>query len=537
MKTTYDNLKWRAEGNSTATFDQMVNKVKSCDSKMLYGISRSFANFLALANTAENHHRIRKLKNSLVRTKSEFGLWPKSDSCSGSIEELIKNEKISADEILEALKTQKVEIVLTAHPTEVNRRTMLQKLRRIGHILEQTDRPAISIYERKQLQNQLQAEISSIWGSDFLRRTKPSPVSEAKSGLVIVETVLWNAIPNFLRKLDDVAKVKLNQSLPLNIAPIKIGSWMGGDRDGNPNVTPEVTLEVSMLSRWMAAALFKSDIISLRTLLSMDQCSDELKAVTISRREPYREVLRHLESRLQSTVEWAESYIQVDNKITLNADSKSFPPLKETKELMEPLLMLHRSLVETGLSEVADGPLVDTIRRVAVFGLSLMPLDIRQESTRHTEALDAITRYLGVGSYSQWNEDSRRNWLQAELTSKRPLLPKGLVLEKHPTIFTPTVVDTLRTFDTIAALYPDSLSAYVISQCQQASDVLAVMLLQRDAGVETLLRVVPLFETLDDLERSAATVEALFSMSIYRGQIAGKQEIMVGYSDSAKVVY
>ena len=202
---------------------------------------------------------------------------------------------------------------------------------------------------------------------------------------------------------------------------------------------------------------------------------------------------------------------------------------------MDPLLILHRSLVETGLSAVADGPLIDTIRRVAVFGLSLMPLDIRQESTRHTEALDAITRFLGIGSYGQWDEATRRNWIQAELTSKRPLLPKNLVFEQYPEFFTSTVIDTLRTFEAAAALQSESLSAYVISQCQQASDILAVMLLQRDAGVTPLLRVVPLFETLDDLERSAATVDALFSMAIYRGQIAGKQEIMVGYSDSAKV--
>lgn len=521
----------------------MIAKVKECDSKVLYGVSRSFANFLALANTAENYHRIRKLKDSLVKKESEFGLWPKLDSCSGSIEHLINELGTSPDEVLEALITQKVEIVLTAHPTEVNRRTMLQKLRRISTILEQRDRLGHSIYELKQYDSQLLAEISSIWGSDFLRRTKPSPVSEARSGLAIVETVLWTAVPNFLRKLDDVTKAKLNQSLPLNIAPIKIASWMGGDRDGNPNVTPEVTIEVCMLSRWLGATLFKADVIHLRQLLSMHHCSKELEAVTSNRREPYREVLKALEARLEATIKWSESNLseykkkKPDWKETPHSSSSSSTilPLKHSKDLMDPLLILHRSLVETGLSAVADGPLIDTIRRVAVFGLSLMPLDIRQESTRHTEALDAITRFLGIGSYGQWDEATRRNWIQAELTSKRPLLPKNLVFEQYPEFFTSTVIDTLRTFEAAATLQSESLSAYVISQCQQASDILAVMLLQKDAGVTPLLRVVPLFETLDDLERSAATVDALFSMAIYRGQIAGKQEIMVGYSDSAKV--
>jgi len=518
----------------------MIAKVKECDSKVLYGVSRSFANFLALANTAENYHRIRKLKDSLMKKESEFGLWPKHDSCSGSIEHLVNDLDISPDAVLEALNSQKVEIVLTAHPTEVNRRTMLQKLRRISSILEQRDGMGHSIYELKQYDSQLLAEISSIWGSDFLRRSKPSPVNEARSGLAIVETVLWTAVPNFLRKLDDVTKAKLNQSLPLNIAPIKIASWMGGDRDGNPNVTPEVTIEVCMLSRWLGATLFKADIIHLRQLLSMHYCSKELEAMTSNRREPYREVLKTLEARLEATIKWSESHL-TEHKKTKKLDwketsiSSTILPLKHSKELMEPLLMIHRSLVETGLSAVADGPLIDTIRRVAVFGLSLMPLDIRQESTRHTEALDAITRFLGIGSYGQWDEATRRNWIQAELTTKRPLLPKNIVFENHPEFFTSTVIDTLRTFEAAASLQSDSLSAYVISQCQQASDILAVILLQKDAGVTPLLRVVPLFETLDDLERSAATVDALFSMAIYRGQIAGKQEIMVGYSDSAKV--
>jgi len=199
---------------------------------------------------------------------------------------------------------------------------------------------------------------------------------------------------------------------------------------------------------------------------------------------------------------------------------------------MDPLLMLHRSLAEIGNAEVADGLLVDTIRRCAAFGLSLMPLDIRQESTRHTEALDAITKHLGLGSYLEWDELKRRVWLETELASMRPLLPKGCDITSIG--FSPTVVDTLKTFELAAQLGSDALGAYVISQCQQASDVLAVAMLQMDAGVNPPLRVVPLFETLDDLERSADTVEALFSMPVYLKHIKGHQEIMVGYSDSAK---
>lgn len=512
----------------------MVASVRDYDAQKLLNISRAFSNFLALANSAENHHRIRRLRASLNASGSEYGLWPKDDSCAGSIQALLKNG-ISPESISRALDTQKVEIVLTAHPTEVNRRTMLRKHRRVKEILEQRDRNDLPVYERKRLNEELRSEIASIWESDDLRRTKPTPVDEARSGLAIVENVLWDAVPSFLRKLDDVAQKELKKGLKLTCAPIKIASWMGGDRDGNPNVTPEVTLEVSLLSRWVAATLYKEDIKELRASLSMKACSPAVSALANNAREPYREILKQLERRLQATINWTESALLKEDYVGGVHDrisAEDVAPLVKARELAEPLHLLHASLVSVGMESIANGALLDTIRRVAVFGTTLTPLDLRQESTRHSEALDSITKYLGVGSYIQWDENTRRNWLLTELNSRRPLLPRGA--DYQALGFSPTVIDTLRTFDLISQLDNESLGAYVISQCQQASDVLAVVLLQQEAGVKQALRVVPLFETLDDLERSGDTVEALFSMAGYRGRIQNKQEIMVGYSDSAK---
>ena len=357
-------------------------------------------------------------------------------------------------------------------------------------------------------------------------RSKPSPVDEAKGGFAIVENVLWKAVPNFLRRLNDVFETKVGSPLPLTISPIKIASWMGGDRDGNPNVTPEITLEVSMLGRWMAASLFKADLAALRVELTLKSGSEELKAFTNNAYEPYRFLLKNLESRLQATMDWTLSQLKPGGL------APTTPPLLRNSDLMDPLLLMHRSLVETHHADIADGKLTDVIRKVAAFGLQLMPLDIRQESGRHTEALDAITNYLGIGSYKKWDEIARRKWLEEQLSSRRPLLSRGKKLTSYG--FPSTVVDTLRTFELIARLEPESLGAYVISHCQQASDVMAVALLQQDAGVEQPLRVVPLFETLDDLQRSAPTIDALFSSTVYRSLINNKHEIMVGYSDSAK---
>ena len=420
-------------------------------------------------------------------------------------------------------------LLRTAHPTEVNRRTMLRKHQRIKEALEQQDRPDLLEYERRQLAEQLRAEVLSIWNSDALMRSKPSPLDEARGGFAIVENVLWYSVPNYLRKLDDALKQEFGKSLPLTISPIKIASWMGGDRDGNPNVTPEITLEVSMMSRWTAASLFKTDIKELKNNLSFRHASAELIAATNGHREPYRVLMKGLEARLEATMEWSAARIKGDK---WEAAAGAPQPLILAEDLLNPLMMMHRSLIETGMGAAADGSLADTIRRVATFGLALMPLDIRQESTRHTEALTAITSFLGLGNYSSWTEAERCAWLSTELTSKRPLLPRGRSLSSLE--FSPTVLDTLRTFELAASLEHGSLGAYVISQCQRASDVMAVLLLQQDAGVSPNLRVVPLFETHEDLENSPATVDALFSNKAYTSRIHGKQEIMVGYSDSAK---
>jgi phosphoenolpyruvate carboxylase len=520
-------FQWRQSPDSSHILDDMVKEVKSFNADKLIGVTRAFSHFLALANSAENHHRVRRLRERLLDSGLDSALPMKVDSFAGTVYRLKDELGISAEDIHRAISTQYLEIVLTAHPTEVNRRTTIQKHQRIFNIIDQLDRCDLTPYERRQHMKDLNAQISSIWDSDELRRAKPGPVKEAQSGLAVVENVLWNAVPKYLRKVDDILKQQIGKPLPLGCSPIKVASWMGGDRDGNPNVTAEITFEVSMMSRWLAATLFKADIIKLRSELSILPASKELKEATGNSREPYRFLLRQLEAKLEATIEWTDNLIKNPKHIS------NLKPMLKNSELMDALMILHRSLIETKHEDLADGMLTDVIRKVAAFGLSLLPMDIRQESTRHSEALDAITRYLGVGSYLQWDEATRRNWLQLELTSKRPLLPR-LDDGGESLGFSPTVVDTLKTFNMIARMEEGSLGAYVISQCQQASDILAVALLQQDAGGNPPLRVVPLFETLDDLERSAATVDALFSISTYRGRIANKQEIMVGYSDSAK---
>lgn len=183
-------------------------------------------------------------------------------------------------------------------------------------------------------------------------------------------------------------------------------------------------------------------------------------------------------------------------------------PIVDTNELATPLQIIHESLSTSGYSDVADGLLIDIIRRVAVFGLTLAPLDLRQESSRHTEALDAVTRYLGIGAYAQWDEPTRINWLQNELSGKRPLFRTR---DLDSLGFSATTMDTLRTLEVAAGAGSGSLGAYVISQARSASDVLAVMLLQKQFGMTlakgNAMRVVPLFETLVDLTNAPGLMQ------------------------------
>jgi phosphoenolpyruvate carboxylase len=233
--------------------------------------------------------------------------------------------------------------------------------------------------------------------------------------------------------------------------------------------------------------------------------------------------------KLENTKRWAEE--QLASQVVIKPDVENV--YLSSDDLMDDLQLIHRSLYATDDGIMADGFFTDIIRNVASFGLTMVALDVRQESDRHEEAVDCITRFLGLGSFSQWDEDTKINWLQQQLASPRPLIRSG-VWNDRPDIFTPTSIDTLETFTMIADQYPGSLGAYVISQATSASDVLSVLMLQKDAGVKKPLRVVPLFETLEDLKGATGTMEKLFSLPGYMGEINGKQEVMIGYSDSAK---
>ncbi|MFK4048913.1 phosphoenolpyruvate carboxylase [Acinetobacter venetianus] len=485
-------------------------------------LTRAFSHFLNFANIAEQYNVVRG------RRQAEFDEQAPSPNPLPHLFEKFKTQQINEQQLFQQLCDLKIELVLTAHPTEVSRRTLIQKYDDITDCLSQLDQQKLTPRERQQTLATLKQLISSAWQTDEIRQHRPTPVDEAKWGFATIEQTLWNAVPKFVRELNELTQQHCEQSLPLTVAPIRFASWMGGDRDGNPNVTHKITQEVLWLSRWQAADLYLRDIENLRWELSIQHCSDELaEALGEPHPEPYREYLRETRERLKAT-----RYCLGQRLQGLEADDRNI--IRHKDELLQPLLLCYRSLVDSNLAEIANGQLLDFIYRVNCFGIELLKLDIRQESGRHRQAISAITEYLGLGNFESWTEQARQNFLIQELQSKRPLLPKYLNEPEGSLIQHPDVLEVFATMRTLAEQPPESLGAYIISMAEYPSDVLAVLLLQKEAGIQQPLRVVPLFETLKDLDGAAKTMDTLFSMHWYKQHINAKHEVMIGYSDSAK---
>ncbi|NOI16188.1 phosphoenolpyruvate carboxylase [Vibrio hepatarius] len=491
--------------------ESLIEEIKSLPNDQLTPVAHAFNQFLNLTNMAEQYHTISRHCDAHVC---------EPDAINSLFSKLSQN-KISKLDTAQAVRDLNIELVLTAHPTEITRRTMIHKLVKINKCLSKLELSDLSPKERQKTERRLEQLIAQSWHSDTIRKQRPTPLDEAKWGFAVVENSLWEAVPDFLREMDVRLKDYLGEGLPIDARPVHFSSWMGGDRDGNPFVTHTVTREVMLLSRWKAADLYLSDVNELVSELSMTRCNDAVRALAgEDEHEPYRAVLKGLRSLLTETKEILDAKIN-GQKLAVKA------PLQRVEQLWEPLYACYQSLHECGMGIIADGSLLDTLRRIKAFGVHLVRLDIRQESTRHSDVLSELTRYLGIGDYDQWSEQDKIAFLTNELASKRPLLPR----DWQPSEPVKEVLDTCK----IIALQPrEAFGAYVISMARTASDVLAVHLLLQESGCPYRMDVCPLFETLDDLNNAESVIKQLMSIDLYRGFIQNHQMVMIGYSDSAK---
>jgi phosphoenolpyruvate carboxylase len=520
------NLSKRAHNGSDADKAELIGVLKELKDNELVPVARGFSQFLNLANIAEQQHTLS------WRRAEDDGVDAILDDVFSAVLNKVKGAKLNKE-----LSQIDIELVLTAHPTEIIRRTLIKKYDEIVEVLQILDDIRDNHPKRHEYHQQLNNLIAEIWRSDEIRQQRPTAVDEAKWGFAVIENSLWQAIPNLMRELDHKLVLQGEKTLGLDVCPIHFASWMGGDRDGNPNVTANVTGEVLYLARWMAADLYLRDLSELSTQLSMVQASDELKAWVGESSEPYRECLNALKKQLQQTKIWAAESARLKSH-------SSLPHLSELESLYNPLVLCYNSLCETGMEGIANRDLLDVIRRLACFGLTLTRLDIRQESSRHSQVVAELCDFYQLGDYESWDEEQKQQFLLRELENKRPLLPKQAdtcdlnnSLEKSDESFwqpSDDCSEVLKTMQVIAEQGDKGIANYIISMASEPSDILSVALLLKASGVERRLPIVPLFETLDDLQFAAERMNKLFSLPWYKQYCGLDQQVMIGYSDSAK---
>ena len=491
------------QGDATCS-EELKETFKTMSDSDLLTVGRAFAQFLNLGNIAEQ----------------EYNAAMNVDASIDALFKHLDKAELTADKVQDAVAKLNIDLVLTAHPTEVTRRTLIHKHKELANCLQAIHQESLNDVERKKIETRIADLIAQAWHTEEIRSVRPTPVDEARWGFSVIENSLWEAVPDFMRELDGRLNEDYKVSLPLDASPVQFSSWMGGDRDGNPFVTSKVTEQVLLLARKRAAKLFAIDLDRLQVELSMYDCNDALREKVGDANEPYRALLRPLVDKFIATRDGISDYLAGKNPDTSNW-------VESDDELIEPLMLCYQSLLDCGMQVVANGLLLDTIRRARVFGIHLLRLDVRQDSERHADVFSELTRYLGLGDYAQWSEADKQAFLLRELGSKRPLFPAQWDASDD-------VKEVLDTCKVIAKHSKHGFGIYIISMASEPSDVMAVQLLLQESGVDWPMPVAPLFETLDDLNNSPDVMRKLLSIDWYRGYVKGRQFVMIGYSDSAK---
>ncbi|AFT96814.1 phosphoenolpyruvate carboxylase [Alteromonas macleodii str. 'Balearic Sea AD45'] len=491
------------QGDATCS-EELKETFKTMSDSDLLTVGRAFAQFLNLGNIAEQ----------------EYNAAMNVDASIDALFKHLDKAELTAEKVQDAVAKLNIDLVLTAHPTEVTRRTLIHKHKELANCLQAIHQESLSDVERKKIETRIADLIAQAWHTEEIRSVRPTPVDEARWGFSVIENSLWEAVPDFMRELDGRLNEDYDVSLPLDSSPVQFSSWMGGDRDGNPFVTSKVTEQVLLLARKRAAKLFAIDLDRLQVELSMYDCNDALREKVGDANEPYRALLRPLVDKFITTRDGISDYLAGKNPDTSNW-------VESDDELIEPLMLCYQSLLDCGMQVVANGLLLDTIRRARVFGIHLLRLDVRQDSERHADVFSELTRYLGLGDYAQWSEADKQAFLLRELGSKRPLFPAQWDASDD-------VKEVLDTCKVIAKHSKHGFGIYIISMASEPSDVMAVQLLLQESGVDWPMPVAPLFETLDDLNNSPDVMRKLLSIDWYRGYVKGRQFVMIGYSDSAK---
>ena len=534
--------------NGEKANQELMSRIEEMDLEEIIKLLRLTTIFFHLVNSLEQHEIIRINRERARKIDLEN---PRPESIADALR-FFKKQDYSYDDALELFKKLDIQPTITAHPTEARRRSILNKQENITSMIGALDDENLTPNEREFRLRQILNEIALLISTDEVRSERLTVEDEVENGLFYFTNSIWSTVPRLYDDIRSAFSQQYNKTPDLPIV-LRYRSWIGSDRDGNPNVTRDVTWNTLIEQRKSALKLYLQELEKIRRYLSISQnlvsVSDELlkslkkdeKEVPLStqykrhyKNEPFRRKITHIMHRLRSML----SDLKGSEQEILES-SKNY----KAEDFVKDLDLIADSLIESGLEDVAKfGEFNDLRIRANTFGFHFAALDIRQHSGKHENAVAELLSAANVqDNYSELNEDEKVDILMQELRNPRPLAPIHAKLGKS----TVEILDVFRLVNTILELDDNAFGSYIISMTHGVSDMLEVVLLAKETGlwwlkngkVGSKIDIVPLFETIEDLDNSAEQTEVILTNSLYKLQVEARdnfQEIMLGYSDSNK---
>lgn len=519
--------------------DEAQRQVQALDLPQIVWLLRAYTVFFHLANQAEKQEIVR-INRERAQTHTET---PRPDSIDEAVR-VLKEQGFSLDDVVALVGRLDVQPTLTAHPTEARRRSILYKQQAIAGHLTLLRRPDLTPEEREHAITQIHNQIALLLATDEVRAARPTVMEEVENGLYFIRNTIWETIPRIHHDLQRALRLHYGETPDLPVF-LRFRSWIGSDRDGNPNVTAEVTRQTVAYQRETALRLYLDELRALRRELSLSELQtpvDDALYASIERdaeelslppfrerqfqREPYRLKISYVMQRIEHALE-------------AEPGARDYTSAR----FYDDLCVLADSLRTTGYADLVEaGRLGRLMVQAQAFGFHLAALDVRQHSRLHEQAVAELLRVGGVTEgYADLDEADRLDVLVQELLNPRPLLPHGAALPDD----VQRIMDSFAVIRETIAHEPEAIGSYIVSMTHEVSDLLEVMLLAQENGLWSMkggtvtspLDVVPLFETIDDLDAADDYLAQIFEHPVYRKHLEardGLQEIMLGYSDSNK---
>lgn len=523
--------------NPAGRMDEMVSGMEYAE---IVPVLKAFTTYFQLVNIAE----LKEIVRANRRRAAESGSPVRVESIKDAIRHLKEGLDLPAAQVRAVVESLSIALVFTAHPTEARRRSVQEKLQRISRWLGQLDDAQLAPQVLEELNADIAAEIEILWETDEVRSNRLTVIDEARNVLAYFQPILCDVTPRLYRDLEEA----LAQYYPGEqfSAPtfLRYGSWVGGDRDGNPTVTLEHTREILKLQRRIALEHYVGCVDELRERLSESSNFIPAPRPLIDSlwrdAEDFPETARRLQQRRALEPFRQKAYYMHERLIrTLAGDSGAI--YNSPDEFLADVELLYDSLMACGSKRAADRVMKPLLDKARIFGFHLAHLDIREHKTRYTKALDEILITAGLSAASELPEPERLALLEREIANPRPLLAAHAELTEE----TETTMGLFRLVADNRKKYgAEAFGTFIMSMAQGPADVLTMLLLAKEAGLfrngapaVSSVSIVPLFETISDLEAAPQVLETLLSNEVYRSQLEAqnwRQEVMVGYSDSTK---